>query len=354
MKAFYKTSFLILMIVASITLNAQKNVNVDNYRFNYKERDMPLHPLEPRSFYYATKITMPGSIRNLIDEEQLYDNLKIQGQRLTEEPKEDDLLVTVVMGNFNIKSSDVVTRVVENKDKDGKVTSKNYYYSVVVAYTFDSEMIGTKGEKEVIRRRIYSLNSNMSYKTNEFNSSKAASDYWNNNRENLKENLIKELVSNSISESSKALTLNFGFPVNQKSNLIKTINEKKHPENLDLRAKADALKNRLEALDGTIPMTEEEISDIIEYFKGIPTRYTDPKLKADVRLRYVAYYNLCKIYLFLDQPEKVREYADAITANGHDKKDGERMNKEAIKLIQRFRNSDIKTRQFDPESFFVD
>jgi hypothetical protein len=58
------------------------------------------------------------------------------------------------------------------------------------------------------------------------------------------------------------------------------------------------------------------------HFKSIPERYTDPKSKTDMNLRSAAYYNLCKIYLFLDEPENVAEYADLIFANGIDTKSG--------------------------------
>lgn len=348
-----KIYFLCLAMIISFSIIAQKNVNVDSYRFVYQERSVPSKQVNPRSFYYTTKIVMPGTVKNAVDEESLYNSLKIQGQRYTDQPSENDLLVTLTMEGLNIKSNEVHTRTVETKDKNGNVTRVNYY-SVWVIYNFQSDIDVKQGDDVVVKYNLYNRSTDLKYLSDEFSTSSAAADYWRNNRDNLKEGFIREVVSNSVSTSSNALSSAIGFRVTKEGDMIKTIKDKKHPENDALREKADALKNRLEKLDGTNPMKEEEIADIIEYFKALPGRYTDPKLKADVKLRYVAYYNLGKIYLFLDQPENVFEYAKLLIENEHDKKDGEKLIKEATNLQERFSKTDIKTRQFDPDKFFAD
>ncbi|MDR3268355.1 MAG: hypothetical protein LBT83_04730, partial [Tannerella sp.] len=88
------------------------------------------------------------------------------------------------------------------------------------------------------------------------------------------------------------------------------------------------------------------------YFKRIPEKYADPNHKADVRLRYAAYFNLCTIYFFADEPEKVAEYADRLIANGHDAKDGEQLKKEAAALKKAFDKTGIRTCHFDPKTYF--
>ena len=344
---FIAASFILLLT------NAQNNVNVDNYRFNHLERETPAKPLNPRSFYYATQIIMPGLAKNYVDEESLYNGLGIEGQRITDNPTENDVIVTLTMQTLNILDSRIETRTVKKKDKEGR-ERREHYYSMVITYNFQSDVVLSKGKQVIATYNLFNYKNNMTYQTEEFPTSRAVSEYWKLNRENLRENFTKEVSFLSVTRATETLTKNFGFPIKKSSNLIKTINEKKHPENQTLRAMADALKARLEALDGTHPIKEEEISDIIFYFKGIPTRYTDEKSKADIRLRYVAYYNLCKIYLLLDMPEKVQQYADAITANGYDKKDGERIMKDAVKLMELFNRTGIKGRQFDPDSLFVD
>lgn len=351
-----KLKSLLILILAIVSLSgtmmAQKNVNVDNLRFSYLSRELPKNPQDPMFFYYSTKINMAATLASLVDEAALYENLFISGQRLTEEPKEDDIFVEVKMNPINIVSSEVKERVVENKNKEGKVTSRNYYYWVEVAYTFDATAVISKAGTVIKRYTMYNSSSRIYHRSQEYTSRKSASDYWNNNRDMLREQFSNECAKKAISDLSFTASNEFGFAIMKTSGLIKTINEKKHPENETLRANSDALKSRMEALTGETPLTEEDMADLIEYFKSIPERYTDPKLKADVRLRYVAYYNLCRIYMYIDQPEKVKEWADLLFANGHDKKDAERLTKDADKLIERFNNSIIKTTQFSTDSYF--
>ena len=61
---------------------------------------------------------------------------------------------------------------------------------------------------------------------------------------------------------------------------------------------------------------------------------------------------MCRIYIYIDQPDKVKEYADLLLENGHDKKDAERLSKDAAKLKERLENSFIKASQFDTDSYF--
>lgn len=349
-----KLLLLTLTLLSVFSIYAQKNVDIDSQYFSYVERNTPKSPLNPKFFYYATKINLPGSIKNYVSEESLYSKFKIDGQRITDNPTANDLIVTVTMGQFSITDVNIRERVVENKDKDGKVTSRNYYYWVEALYTFQSDLLANKGEQKVAQYNLYSSNSKMTYNSGEYSSRKDASENWSNNKDNIKEKLINDVATNSINTASSVLSANYGFPLKKERDVIKTIDEKKHPENEPLKAMSNALKAKLETLDGTTPLKEADLSDIIEYFKAIPEKYTDPKLKADVKLRYVANYNLSVIYLFLDQPDKVKPFADALIENGHDKKHGEKLNEAADKLALRLNSSDIKTRQFNPDSYFAD
>lgn len=343
---------LLFLLLVSINLSAQKNVDVDNLRFSYWERKMPKAPQDPMFFYYAKLVNASKSVKAVVDEQSLYDGFRIQGQRITDNPTDNDFIITLNLGNITITSSNVDTRIVENKDRDGKVTSRDYYYSVIVKYYFESDYSVTKGSTTITNSKLYTSLKTLTYQTGEYGTSKQASDYWQNNRDLIKDDLLKGVVDGTLDAAYSNVSSVLGFMRVNDSDIIKTIDEKKHPENLPLKTKSNELKAKLESLDGTNPLKEEDLADIIDYFKNIPERYTDLKLKADIRLRYVAYYNLCKIYLYLDQPEKVKPYADLILENGHDKKDSERMNEAANKLIEQFANSPVKTRQFNPDNYF--
>lgn len=353
-----KLLLLLLTVQFAITGFAQNNVNVDNYRFTFIHRASPSKPLVPLFFYYGVHINMPNSVAGVIDMDVLYDQLIIEGQRRTDNPKPGDVTVNLDMGFVEIVSSDVKEREGDSRDKDERKRGKdkdNKYYSMVITYTFDSKVVVTKNGKNIDYYPLYYRINMLTYQTREFSSRRDLSEYWKNNRENLKETFARDLAASSVSRAAARITSLYGFPTTKSSDIIKTINEKKHPENTAFRAASDNLKLKLEAMDAYTLMEEEDVADLIDYYKGVLDRYTDLQSKADVRLRYAALYNLCKIYLYLDQPENVKPYADRILENGYDKGDSKNMNEAAQKLMLLFNSSDqIKTRHFDPDAFFED
>jgi regulatory protein YycI of two-component signal transduction system YycFG len=99
------------------------------------------------------------------------------------------------------------------------------------------------------------------------------------------------------------------------------------------------------------PVDKEKMRSLIDYYKSVPERYTTGH-KADVRLRYAALFNICKIYLFMEEPEKVGSYADMLTENGYDTKDAVKLIQAADELQALFNKTGIRTRHFNPARYF--
>jgi hypothetical protein len=346
---------ILFCLIALLAANsyAQKNVNIDNLRFTYTYRELPNRPLNPMFFYYYPVINIPNSMVQVSDIDYLYDRLRIDGQRKADVFSDDCVRVEVSMENIIFESTDIKEYVTEEKDKDGNVTERKRSYSAIVTYTFAAYSVTSYQGKDIAKYSLYTRFNPLKYESPYFRTSKEASEYWRNNRDNLKEKFTLELTQDVIQKVSTNLSSMLGFPIRQTNDLIKTINEKKHPENEAFRTASNQLKNKLEAITPNVPLQEEDVADLIEYYKNIPERYTDPSLKADVRLRYAAYYNLCKIYLYLEQPYNVKPYANLILSNGHDTGDCKKMIEAAEKLSERLNASDIvKTRNFNPDDYF--
>ncbi|MDR2137954.1 MAG: hypothetical protein LBP50_00115 [Tannerella sp.] len=332
-----------------------KNVDVDNLWFLYACREHPTHPRDPVHFAYATRIHASSSAKNNLRMEGLQQALQIEGQVWTADESEAQMLLEVTLGDVVIKSSDVNERKAEVKDRAGKVTATNYYYTAVVVYTFEASCRILAGDEEVTKGTFFSRSSNQIYTSEEYTNRKSASDYWTNNREVLISGFYTRHAMEAARKVSEFASSHFGFPA--KKNLryaIKTIDEQKHVENMSFRSAAETLKALLQSATPDELPDRARMGDLVDYFRTIPFKYADPKLKADIRLRYAAYYNLCALYYYMDQPEKVAEYADLLIANGHDPKDGERMKKDAAALLAQFDKTGIRTRHFDPESYFRD
>ena len=342
----------LFILFLSGNVYAQKSVNVDNLRFSYFERQLPQRPLNPPFFYYAVKIDLPGSIKNFVDEQGLYEIAQIVGQRVAYEPADDDVIINVKMSPVIIIGNSVKERIAEKKARDGTIT-KDYFYKMVVVYSFESNAVVAKKGAVLYRFSMLSRINNISFESIEYKTRKEASDFWRNNREVLIEQFTRECAEKSMVTLSKSLNGFYGFPIIRESALIKTINERNHSENEILRANSNEIKSRMEALDGMTPLTEDDMADVIDYFKSIPDKYKDTSSKADAQLRYVAYFNLCRIYMFINQPEQVKEWADLLFTNGIDKKDAQGLKKEADAMTKRFDKFGIRTAQFDTEDFFT-
>ena len=343
----------ILMSLIPLSGMAQpKNVDVDNVNLSYVYRSLPNQPLNPIHFKYATKVNSVGVAKNYISMEEIADAIKMEGQIKVEKPDEALLTVELSLGNIVITSSNVIERKSETKDKNGNVTNTYYYYKVEVSYNFDTQYKVLQDEK--ILEVGSALNgSSFSYSSSDYSTRQAAADFWNNNRDAHISNFYISLSRQAATSLSSIISSQYGFKTRKKSDHIKTIDTKKHAENTPFRAATDALKAEIQAMTADKPMSRDVINPLIEYFKSIPKKYTDPKLKADVRLRYTAWWNLCKIYLYLDEPENVAQYADLIAPNGYDEKDGAKLKKEADELKAIFETTGIHTSHFDPDDYFA-
>ncbi|MDR3287688.1 MAG: hypothetical protein LBT27_09630 [Prevotellaceae bacterium] len=340
-----------LILFANISVFAQtKNVDIDNLRFNVAYRNTPEKPLDPMAFSYTTKANASKSTERRVSTDEINLLLYITGQQ-----KVDDdaaVILAVSLGDLFIKSSNVKERMEQTKDKDGKVTGTHYYYKLVVIYTFESSYKIAQGNKILQEGGLHYRDRDFTYESSEYRTRKEAADLWNNNKDVFVSDFTTQLSKAAAGSATALASRLYGFPAVQTNDIIETTDEKKHNENEAFRNACNKLKTELESMTPEKGLNKDNIVDVIEYFKSIPPKYTDKKLKADIKLRYAAYFNLCKIFLYLDEPENVREYATLLIENDYDKKDGEKFIKAAEEVRAVLTRSEINTRHFNPDDFF--
>jgi len=352
-----KKLILFLGLVSLFSLNGKsqtKNVDIDSYDFSYAYRALPERPLNPIRFTYATRVTASGAVRMNVSVEDLNERINLQGQIRVYNPAQASMIVELIVGSLMVSSTEIYERKSETKDKQGNVTER-FYYRIMVKYTFESSYKITKDQKPLANGNFYSKYNTHTYTSAEFSTRQAASEFWDNNRNALTSDFHQDLVLKSVASLNELISNRYGFPAKFNSwDVLKIMDEKKHDENANFRAAVGALKNELQAMTPDFPMDRDQVEPLIEYFENIPKRYADPNSKADQHIRYAAYFNLCKIYYYLDEPENVAQYANRITSNGYDAKDGAKLIKEANELKGMFINTGIRTRHFSPDDYFGD
>ncbi|MDR1896960.1 MAG: hypothetical protein LBR10_09250 [Prevotellaceae bacterium] len=336
--------FSFLHLLLSTAVAQTKSVDIDNHWFTCSYRSLPTQPRTPVFFYYTTVVEATGVVQKNISVEEINNALLVHGQTKTDEPNDAQLSLELKLGNIIISNSDVNERKQEVKDRSGKVTAVNYFYSAHVTYTFEASGIIRSGEQILYNVVFYNRKGNITYVSEEFTKRKNAADFWNNNREVLISDFYRQHSLKSAEHLSSTATGRYGFKSEYGRDILKIIDEKKHNENEPFRNAVASLREALQSMTIETPMNRDTVNHLIEYFESIPEKYTDPKHKADVRLRYAAYFNLSKIYFYLDEPDNAAKYATLLVANGLDVKDGEKLKKEALELKSAFEKTGIKSR----------
>lgn len=245
-----------------------------------------------------------------------------------------DLHLEATLSPIRFLESKVESRTVKSKDKAGRETSQTYYKCVV---TYESDFTWSmrdKDRRDLIGRSIGLYRAvTKKYTCPEKNTYKEAYEAYDNNRHQINRDIAVNEIQTFLGEMSKDMNRMFGYrPDKDKFNLW-IVDSKNHPEEEGFSKHFESVK----AIFGAMSPYELKATDLealrpsIEYYQSIPGKYKADE-KADIKLRYAAYFNLANIHLFLDDPEKAMEYANLLIQNDYDKGDGKDFLKDAEKL----------------------
>lgn len=362
------------LLFCSYVSFAQK-VDLDRYYFNVSYQELPktIVPLEQRT--YATNIITDGPISNLFPSARVLNNqLNIYGWKKVE--GNADLTVDLNLADFYEEGTTVETRIVEEKDKDGKVIKSYNMYTLVTTYRGKGYAIvnapavakavaaaPVEAPAKPANRFLKSTNQEApandapTGNTLKFNFSDA---YVYKSPENSsqgfleKENAknrgvnfdkrLREYVDKAISSANTQLNYNYGFrPISFQEQLW--IMDSKEEEGAIQKEAIEAVKTQFATMKADQPIDKlaADLEPLIEYFESLKTKYKEDN-KGSRKIRYSAYYNLGKIYLYLDQPEKTIKEGEGLIANDYDKGDGKDLISSAKKLIEKFDAAQIRTR----------
>ena len=90
------------------------------------------------------------------------------------------------------------------------------------------------------------------------------------------------------------------------------------------------------------------IQPVLEFLSGIPEKYPGRK-KAHIKMRYASYYNMAKIYFYLDELEKSIDYYEKVIENDYHEGQSKRNIKDIDKLKDLFAVNQVNTRHLNIE-----
>jgi tetratricopeptide (TPR) repeat protein len=344
-KTFIHLLFLSLLITG---LKAQR-LNLDKYWFNYSYRRLPNIVLDKSFMTYSLNVSKTVAL-DAYSNESTNSKINIEGRKKLSSG--GHFIVNISLDDLIIEQSEVKERVEIIKDKDGKETGRKTYYRVEVRYTFaaGANVKDFKGYT-LSSYTMASRNDKKIYTSNEFYSYNDAANYFNNNKLEIKTKLVSEQINAALESLDSSLNSDFGYSIIRLREFLWDIGTKKHPEYVAFHEACTKVKTALEKItaDGIPPECSDMLQPVIDYLVRIPENFTNIEEKADIKLRYGAYYNLAVIYLLTEQFEKAKDYAQKLISNDYDKGDGERIIKEADNLKAQFEKQQIFSRHFLPD-----
>jgi hypothetical protein len=365
----------LLCFVLCSTVSFAQKVDLDRFYFDVSFQNLPeeVVPFEQRT--YATTIITDGTISKQFESAKILNNdLYISGwKKVAENPT---ITLVLNLADFYEAGTKVNTKIVEEKDKDGKVISSYPLYSITTTYSgrangtqtsilqpkeTPASVVVVDAPKPTNRflkstnqeapktentnnHKTFNFSGDIAYTTKE---SRSLADVEKDEEQNRRTNFnvrLRQFVTDCIAKTNRRLNNQYGFvPTSYKEQLW--IMDSKEEEGAIQKEAIEAVKLQFAGMKADQPIDKlaADLQPLIEYFESLKTKYTEDN-KGSKKIRYSAYYNLGKIYLYLDQPEKAIKEGEGLIANDYDKKDGKNIIEEGTKLVEHFNKLQLRTR----------
>ncbi|AWH73287.1 hypothetical protein DCS32_03645 [Dokdonia sp. Dokd-P16] len=332
----------LLLCLFTISKATSQSANLDRNYIHTEYVSLPqVYIKDDAQRTYTVRVE--NAMRSDIKASQLYDQTMIAGFTKLD----TDATLNISMRINRVEYGEVTTEKIKNekKDDDGKVISTSYSYTLHVPYT-------TSARLKVINNLnpnlgyVSNLGKRENYKRTSFKTSKAAIDYWNGEGPKFRAKTSNDFYAVATSTFIDGLARRYGYVIkrNDKTQLW-FLGNKKHPEFIKHQETYEAIKRAFTAMkyDQTVTDIAAKIAPQLTYLEQIVQDYQGKGRKLS-KVRYASYYNLAKIYYYLDQPEKAKQFARLLIDNKYDKADGKLLLKNAEALEKRLASHSTDTR----------
>lgn len=335
-----------------VSVQAQK-VDLDRFYFDAGYLILPKEFTPPDNRTFGVRVVSSPSVSSAYSDASIYDKINVSGfQRVENNPA---VGVTIEFGNVRFEKSETRVRTEEKKDKEGKVTSKTDYYTMIVRYSFSGnyKILGARVDEKSLSRKekekakelqtnrfLQSASqidpektvitsgyfpSELSYTTIEYKNLADARRYIEQNQQTIRTDLITKYVTDALVRVNEDVNRWYGYVPTQTREFLWILDSKSHPEYPVQQEAIKAIKELSKRMTATQPIDQlaRDLQPVMDYFQDLKTKYPGSD-KRNQKMRYSAYYNLMVLNYFLDRPEQAIEEADGLIKNGYDTKDGEK------------------------------
>ncbi|MGG9962283.1 hypothetical protein [Ferruginibacter sp. SUN106] len=348
-----KKYYFLLLLLAPVSVIAQKKVDLDRFNFKVQFRSLPNIRLDSTYRTYNVAVTATKMMQPFMQDIDPANTVTLEGWRKL--PQQGHLNIQVKLEDLLPESVSVKEHSLVTRDRNGAVTgTKTMYYQEVV-YTFAAtaqiaDYKGTHIMDEILADRQYK----QVYTSPEFAFKPLAEGYFVLNSLAVTKELYRTCVNKAMHYLSDRITDNFGFAEVTADDFMWVIGSRKHPEYEDDRKAFQLMNEVLFSMNAStsIESAREKLKPVIDYFENIKTTYSTSK-KHDRKIRYSSYFNLAVLYYYLDDPEMMMKEANGLILNDFHTAVGTSFQQTATRLKNQFQQTHIYTRHFsiDPTAF---
>lgn len=328
-----------------LSLFAQR-VDLDRFNFTATYRDFPDEPLPAAYKTFNVRIEAAPSLGLGYTAGNLENIIAIEG--LKKVTGTGHVTILAILDDIVIEKSETKERIEIKKDRQGAEIRKSLF-STEMIYSFSARasVYDYKGNSILSNYILSEREDKKTYKTPEYANAADAFNNFNNKIVEIKTNLAKQLVNSAVSNLNSTLNARYGYAVQRVNDMFWVLNNRKHPEYAEQQKAWNNFKNAIVLMSPDEPLdkVKERMKPVIDYYEKVKTAYTASDKEAR-KLRYASYYNLAKIYLYLDDPMAAMREADALSMNDYDESDGKALRSVAESLDEQLKKNNASTRHF--------
>lgn len=323
-----------------------QRVDLDRFNFTAAYRDFPEEPLPPDYKTFNVRVEAAPSLGLGYTSTSLDNIIRIEG--LKKVSGTGHVTILAILDDIVIEKAETRERVDIKKDKQGVETRKSYFSSeMIYSFSARASVYDYKGNTILSNYILHKREDRRTYKTSEFSNPVDAANNYNNKILEIKSNIAKQLVNTAISSLNSVLNTRYGCAIKRVNDIFWVLNNKKHPEYAEQQKAWNNFKSAIVLMNPDEPLDKvrEKLKVVIVYFDKIKTIYPGSDKEAK-KLRYASYYNLAKIYLYLDDPVAAIREADALAMNDYDESDGRMLRSVAENVDAQLKKNNSSTRHF--------
>lgn len=341
-----KNVYLTLCISIIYSCISAQRVDLDRFNFTASFRNFPEDPLPEAYKTYNVRIEPAPSLGLGYGVDQQENMIQIEG--LKKVPGTGHITVLALLDDVVIEKTESRERVEIKKDKQGIETRKTYF-STEMTYSFSARVsvYDYKGNTLISNHVLSDRENRRTYKGSEYSNPVDAANNFNSKMLEIRNNIARQLVNTAINNLNTTLNARFGYSIQRVNDMFWVLNNKRHPEYSAQQKAWNSFKNAIVLMNAEQPLdnVREKLKPVITYFDKIKETYSGTDKEAR-KLRYASYFNLAKLYLYLDDPSAAIKEADALSMNDYDENDGRALRAVAERLDEQLKRNNASTRHF--------